>query len=128
MNYIEDVKQAYKDGAYSINYDDYDTDRVRADHVFDEDKSVKWNREQVKIHNDRVAEEYKRRSHDEREMDNKLRQDTLDVINKSFGISADRAGMLYEYCYDRYHDCMDEFFDELWDLCDLVNKVIAANK
>lgn len=126
METLHEIKCAYRDNQYSINWSDYATTKVPEGHIFDEEQSVRWNREQVKLHNAHVAEEYKRRDHDQRAMDTKLRDDCIDVIMQEFHLTNSQACKVYDYCYEKYYDDMDNFFDELWDIGNLIEVTIKA--
>ena len=124
MDTLHEIKCAYRDNQYSINWSDYATTKVPEGHIFDEEQSVRWNREQVKIHNAHVAEEYKRRSRDQRALDTKLRDDCIGVIMQEFHLTDDQACKVYDFCYDKWHSDMDDFFDYLFDIGNLFAEIM----
>lgn len=93
--------------------------KVKPDHVFDEDKSVRWNREEAA----RVNNEYDTRCkilRAERDAAISLVTDRIKKhISINVGCSLQRASLIWNFVYDQYHSNVDELFDKLEDFEEL---------
>ncbi len=79
--------------------------KVSADHVFDENQSVKWNREQVNIHNARYLQEVARLNTEKNKARDAIYEDIYRAIQKEVGcnLSRKKAIALWNYAYDKGH-------------------------
>lgn len=79
--------------------------KVRADHVFDEDKSVKWNREQVEDNNRRYLEEVKRLNTEKNRRRDELHERIYKAIQDEvgYGLSRRKAMLLWNRAYEDGH-------------------------
>lgn len=79
--------------------------KVRADHVFDEDKSVKWNREQVEDNNRRYLEEVKRLNTEKNRRRDELHERIYKAIQDEvgYGLSRRKAMLLWNRAYENGH-------------------------
>ncbi len=100
--------------------------RVNANHVFDENQTVKWNREQAEANNLRYQQELARLN----TMKNKRRDAIHEEIYKAiqdevgYGLSRKKAMLLWNHAYERGHsygirevkNCLDELMELAADL------------
>lgn len=79
--------------------------KARADHVFDEDKSVKWNREQVEDNNRRYLEEVKRLNTEKNRRRDELHERIYKAIQDEvgYGLSRRKAMLLWNRAYENGH-------------------------
>lgn len=79
--------------------------KVRADHVFDEDKSVKWNREQVEDNNRHYLEEVKRLNTEKNRRRDELHERIYKAIQDEvgYGLSRRKAMLLWNRAYENGH-------------------------
>lgn len=87
--------------------------KVRPDHIFDEDKSVRWNREEaIRVNNEYDAKRKILRA--ERDAAISLVADRIKKhISINVGCSLQRASLIWNFVYDQYHSNIDELFDKL---------------
>lgn len=87
--------------------------KVKPDHVFDEDKSVRWNREEAI----RVNNEYNEKCkilRAERDVAISLVTDRIKkYISINVGCSLQRASLIWNFVYSHYYNDIDELFDKL---------------
>lgn len=90
-----------------------DFHKVDPYHVFDEDKSVRWNREEAA----RVNNEYDAKCkilRAERDVADSLVTDSIKkYISINVGCSLQRASLIWNFVYGHYHSDIDELFDKL---------------
>lgn len=96
--------------------------RVNANHVFDENRSVKWNREQAEANNLRYQQEVARLN----TLKNKCRDAIHEEIYKAIqdevghGLSRKKAMLLWNHAYERCHSYgireVKSYLDELMEL------------
>lgn len=95
--------------------------KVRADHIFDEDKSVKWNREQVTKNNRKYQQEVARLNTEKNKRRDAIHEDIYRAIQKEVGhgLSRKKAMALWFCAYDKGHAfgireikcCLDELME-----------------
>ena len=90
-----------------------DFSKVKPDHVFDEDRSIRWNREEaIRVNND-----YDEKCRVLRAKRNETVNQVTDRIKKyisiNVGCSLQRASLIWNFVYDYYHSNTNELFDRL---------------
>ena len=88
--------------------------------IFDEEKSVRWNREEVDRRNNLHQEEVKRLNREKNQMYEKLVNLIYQYIIQETKVSKERAAKIYNYLYEEYHSYgLTECINHLDDLLDL---------
>lgn len=97
-----------------------------SDYVIDENKSVKWNREQVEINN-KNWEEYQDQSRKERAKIGDMIEDAIvhNLMN-SYGFSHVVALKVYNKAYSEWHDDLIDMECELEDLAEFVAEILTV--
>lgn len=82
-----------------------DIKKVPENYVFDEDQSVKWNKEQVKINNQKYKEEVARLNTLKNKARDSVYEDIYKHIQREVGqdLSRDKASAIWGYAYDQGH-------------------------
>ena len=91
--------------------------------VIDEEKSVRWNREEVERLRNEYDEEAKRLNRIKNEKYNEAVERIINLISKETGLSKEKAGKLWSYAFYKYHADSDSLFLNLEELCDLYNEL-----
>ena len=102
--------------------------RVKPDYIFDEEKSVKWNREQVEKHNASVDEEVKRLNTEKNKMRDTLYQEIYDHIISDLEGKTSKSGAiaLFDYAYQEGEEYgVFSVFLKLKELIKLAQKVLG---
>lgn len=93
--------------------------KVKPDHIFDEDRSVRWNREEAI----RVNTEYDAKCKILRADQDATISYVTDRIKKyialNVGCSFQRAELIWNFVYSNYHSNIFELFEKLEDLEEL---------
>lgn len=88
--------------------------------IFDEEKSVRWNREEVDRRNNLHQEEVKRLNREKNQMYEKLVNLIYRYIIQETKVSKEKAIKIYNYLYEEYHSYgLTECINHLDDLLDL---------
>lgn len=101
--------------------------KIKVGTVIDEDKSVRWNREQVEENNTLFAKEVADLNTAKNKTRDEILQDVYNKIQAETGTSIEAAKEVYNYAYDRGHSCgYRSVIAELIDLIDLVKVAIKG--
>lgn len=113
-----------------ILYDEADKMPTRTDlirykegHVFDEDKSVKWNKEEVARRNNLYLEDDNRVKQERRDAFNKANERAISYVMQETGLNRDKASAILNYVWERYHSYLHDIWCELDELIILVNRI-----
>lgn len=87
------------------------------DYITDEDKSVKWNREQVCIHNNAIREEWKTYKEAYSKGWYNFRCDLKEAINNEYGFSDDQAACILGQFVS---GDMQEVANKVEDMCEFL--------
>lgn len=99
-----DIGQKYE-AMVNMGCKPYGFKQVPLNFVFDEDKSVKWNKEQAQKNNDDYRNEVKRLNQEKMKRRDEIYTEIYKTIQEEvgFGISEKKAAKILEYAYDRGH-------------------------
>lgn len=101
--------------------------KVPLGHIFDEDKSVKWNIEQVEINNRNYYEEVIKLKSERSECMNVVLEDIYTAIQEDMSceISREQAEIIWCYAYDMGHSGgVYDIFSYLSDLMEFVESIL----
>ena len=115
---IEQVKMNYMSGEYTIDFSIFHTVYLDNGYVFDENKSVKWNREKVREFNQNVPAEIQK--------DEEFKSDCIRAIRDDYNFGKGTANKIFVYCYAKYHSNMYEFFDNVEDIAELMHDIFVG--
>lgn len=100
--------------------------KLLPDYVINENKSVKWNREQVEINN-KNWEEYQDQSSKERaKISNMIEDAIIHNLMDSYGFNYSVAYKVYNKAYGEWHDNLIDMECELEDLADFVAEILKT--
>ena len=123
---IEDIEAAYWNGDYNVKMKI--PERVSPQHIFDENLSVKRNREMVLEHNEMVEKMQKEKWNKSNEFRYKLKNDIVVYIVQTYNINEDQACVIEEYVYDKYHSFMSDYFFFIDEIAEMVEEVLRTLK
>jgi hypothetical protein len=121
---IDDVKIRYNRGDYTASYpSDEDCVHYCEGYVFDDEKSVKWNRnerERLNKHADDAMTAYRARVAD---LSEKLSADIAAALVSEYNFTNKFARKLYNYVHDEHHSYMGDVFIYVSEVADLCSEV-----
>ena len=102
--------------------------KVPLDYVFDEELSVKRNRELVAEHNENIDQLHKEKAEHQRELDQKLTNDVVEYIMAYYDLDERQAKILENFVYQEYHSCMCDYFSNIDTLADLAFQLLPVKE
>lgn len=104
-----------------------DIKKVPENYVFDEDRSVKWNKEQVAINNQKYKEEVAKLNTLKNKARDSVHEDIYKHIQSEVGhdLSRDKAIAIFQYAYEQGHaNGITEVKHYLDEIMEVVKKVL----
>lgn len=122
---IEDIREKFKNGGYDFNESRPKTKKLKPEHIFDEDLSVKKNREMVIEHNNKVDEEIKAYNNRYNLKISEFNNDLIKVIKEETGLNDKKANVLFNYIYRESHSGgYNDMIIMSDELIEVVNEII----
>ena len=101
---------------------------LNSSHIFDENLSVKRNREMVVEHNRTVDNMLREHKEKDRELGLQLRKDVTEYIANTYNMSNNQAGIVESYVYNEYHAFVSDYLNSVDDVANMVEKVLNAKE
>lgn len=122
---IREIIEKYRNGDYShhIKYGN----KVAENYVFDEELSVRRNREMVAEHNARVTAERNEAYAKQAELIKKLAKDIRCYITENYAITYQQATKIERFCYEAKHSDMYDYFSYIDTIADFVESIVSLN-
>lgn len=95
--------------------------KVAVGTILDEEKSVRWNREEVSRLQEEYTEEVKRLNRERNKKYVEVIEKIIAFIAEETGLSNEKAKILWEFTYGHHHAYGDTLFNYLEEYCDLYN-------
>jgi hypothetical protein len=116
---MQDLIQDYNDGVYNNKLPYPERKKYLADHVFDEDQSVKWNRVEVDNKNTEISNLHVEYQKESNRLHHVLHEDIVTCLMSEQGINKEQADCIYRKAYEDKHSNMVEVFSYAETLVDL---------
>jgi hypothetical protein len=123
---IDEIRVNYNNGVYT-----YKTDipkKVKPDHVFDEELSVKRNRELTQEHNDNVDRLWRNKNRIQRELDERLTYDVIVYMMENYDLTERQAKIVENFVYQHYHSSMSDYFGYIDTFADFADNLVNAKE
>lgn len=105
---IDEIRVNYNNGVYTYKVDI--PAKVKPDHVFDQELSVKRNRELAQEHNDNVDQLWRSKNRIQRELDKQLTNDVVAYMMENYSLTEHQAKIVENFVYQHYHSSMCDYF------------------
>lgn len=102
--------------------------KVSLDCVFDEELSVRRNRELAIEHNNNVDRMRQEKVEKQRELDQKLTDDVVEYIMAYYNLTNRQARILEKFVYQEYHSCMGDYFSYIDTLADFAYDIVTCEE
>jgi 5'(3')-deoxyribonucleotidase len=131
--HISDIQKNYNDGKYSISYysefqELLNLTKLSKDHVFDENLSVKRNREMVEEHNDKIEQLRKAKREKQADLDRQLTEDVVTYLTESYNLTSAQARLVELLAYNEKHHCMHDYFIFVDSLGEFADDLLTISK
>lgn len=132
--HISDIREDYDTGKYSVGYNypgEFPEDamnKLPADYVFDENLSVKRNREMVIEHNNNVEQLRARKRSLQADLDRKLTEDVVNYIVENYDLTNAQARIVEMWVYREKHSFMGDYFDSIDTFAEFADYIANLNE
>ena len=126
---IKDIHDDFNKGIYLVShYSEFQElihlTKLPRDHVFDENLSVKRNREMVEEHNDKIEQLRKVKREKQLELDKKLTEDVVTYIVENYELTTAQARLVELWNYNEKHHCMHDYFESIDSLAEFAEHLL----
>lgn len=120
---ISKIRENYNNGYYNAPHTE-PMIVLPADHVFDENLSVRANREMVEEHNKKCDEQRRVRQAVQNSLVKQLRNDVIAYIIEAYDLTKPQAELVEGFVYSEYHAFMCDYFSNIDDIADFADDLI----
>lgn len=123
---IDEIRVNYNNGVYT--YKANIPKKVKPDHVFDEELSVRRNRELVQEHNDNVDLLRQDKNRIQHELDKRLTYDIVVYMMENYDLTERQAKIVENFVYQHYHSSMSDYFSYIDTFADLAFMLVEPKE
>ena len=123
---IDEIRNKYNAGEYTYKVEI--PKKVKPDHVFDDELSVRRNRELVIEHNDKVDQMQRDKNRKQAELSERLTTDVVEYIKAYYDLDERQARILENFVYQQYHSCMSDYFGYIDTFADLAFQLLPVKE
>jgi hypothetical protein len=116
MMHIDEIRNSYNRGEYTYKVDI--PKKVKPDHIFDEELSVRRNRELAQEHNDNVDQMQRDKRKKQAELDEQFTNDVVECIMAYYSLTEKQARLVENFVYKEHHAFMSDYFGYIDILAD----------
>lgn len=126
----EDIRAEIYDPNFLPKYPDRETIRILPDdYMFDENKSVKWNKDKVKEHNETVRKVKEDYNYKLRKVNETFQRWVQQAIQKEIHVSEAVALIIYNRAWEDGHaNGYHEVLYHAEEYCEFIKKILTAIK
>jgi hypothetical protein len=125
--HINDIKVFYDRGEYTYR-DEVRMEKLPENHIFDEDLSVRINREMVIEHNNKVDEYKVFKREKQAELDRRLAADVVAYIKEYYHLTDYQARLVESKVYEDYHSFMYDYFCHIDIFAEFAEELLATDE
>jgi hypothetical protein len=123
---IDEIRVNYNKGVYTYKVDI--PKKVKPDHVFDEELSVKRNRELAQEHNDNVDRLWRNKNRIQGELNERLTYDVVVYMMENYSLTEQQAKIVENFVYQHYHSCMGDYFSYIDTFAELAESLLNCEE
>ena len=123
---INEIRVNYNNGVYTYKADI--PKKVKPDHVFDEELSVKRNRELAQEHNDNVDRLCRYKIRIQSELNERLTYDVVVYMMENYGLTERQAKIIENFVYQHYHSSMSDYFGYIDTFADFAFQLLPVKE
>ena len=122
---ISEIRENWYNGVYT--YKANIPGSVREGHIFDEELSVRRNRELVKEHNDNVVLLRKNAARIQNELYKRFEYDIVKYIMDNYTLTEAQARKVERFVYQEYHSSMGDYFSNIDIYAEFADSLVHAD-
>lgn len=123
---ISEILANYNNGVYTYKVDI--PSKVKLDHIFDEELSVKRNRELAQEHNDTVDRLWQNKNRIQGELNERLTYDIIVYIMENYNLTEQQAKIVENFVYQQYHSSMSDYFGYIDTFADFASILLSTKE
>ena len=128
--HISAIRDAYNKGEYSVyhyaNFQEMpNLTKLPSDYVFDEDLSVKRNREMVEEYNQNIDRQRTAKREKQAELDRQLTEDVVNYIKEYYNLTDRQARLVESWTYQEKHACMCDYFSSIDTFAEFADDLVS---
>lgn len=123
---INEIRKKYDEGGYTFKMDI--PKKVWDQHIFDEELSVKRNRELAAEHNAEVERLTKYRNKRQLELDKQLRYDVIKYIMDYYDLTETQADIVESFVMQEHHAFMCDYFSYIDTYADFAFRLLPVKE
>ncbi len=124
--HIDEIRSKYNAGDYTYKLGI--PKKLPVDYIFDEELSVKRNRELVQEHNAKADLMQKDKRRIQIELDRQLRSDVAKYIMDNYGLTAKQAYQVEGFTYQEQHSCMSDYFSYIDTFAEFASNLVSPEE
>lgn len=121
---IREIQKLYTQGCYTVKMEI--PKKLPNDHIFDENLTVKRNKELIIEHNERVDKLREERRSKQTKLNQKLTNNIVEYIMQNFELTREQAKHVESFVYNHYHDSMYEYFNSIDYFAEFAETLITS--
>ena len=123
---ISEIRGKYNAGDYYYRVEI--PKKVPLDCVFDEELSVRRNRELAIEHNEKIDQMRQEKVERQRELEQKLTNDVVEYLMAYYDLDERQARILEGFVYEHYHSYMGDYFSNIDTFADLAFQLLPIKE
>lgn len=123
---INEIRAKYNNGEYTYKADI--PNKLPIDHVFDEELSVKRNRELVKEHNEKILQMRLDKNKKQRDLDKCFTYEVVTYIMENYGLTESQAKTVENFVYREYHSFMSDYFSYIDTFAEFASDLVSPEE
>jgi len=125
---IDVIKSNWKSGAYKNKLPYPNKTKYKEWHVFDENKTVKWNKEEVVRQNVIIDEEKEQYQKESNYWQCQLNDDVIKALVNSYDFNKAQAEKIWNFAYNEKHGNMNDVFYYVEEIADFIESVMQLSE
>ena len=122
------IAQPMKDGYLDAGFTTITYNQIFGGYIFDEDLSVKRNRELVQEHNDNVDRLWRYQTRIQGELNERLTYDVVVYMMENYSLTERRAKIVENFVYQHYHSSMNDYFGYIDTFAELAESLLNCEE
>ena len=129
MLHINEIRELYNKGHYTFKLpESVDMKTLPPDYVFDEELSVKRNRELVEEHNSRVVDLKRKKQAGQEDLNRQLTYDVIEYIKENYDLTDAQARIVEMFVYREHHSFMCDYFSYIDTFAEFADDIANISK